>query len=129
MPDLRRPNLESKRTGRGESYVTVYSNRSDVGISEAAFCDLGASGDHYLHLAFDRTWAPFVGAVEEQTPQQEPTIQESNLKVTSSLMCQQLLSLIDGNTPDGSVRFYFDGKTIQDEKTGATLHRLEVPEA
>ncbi|WVM02325.1 hypothetical protein, partial [Salinibacter phage 7_11] len=24
-------------------------------------------------------------------------------------------------------RFYLDGKTIEDEKTGATLHRLKVP--
>lgn len=127
MTELKRPNLHSQRATTGAAFVTVYANRSDVGISQAAFERMDASDDHYLHLAFDPTWAPYVGAVAERTPQQEPAVQASNLKVTSSLMCQQLVSVVDGEVPQGSIRFYFSGDDLQDQKTGATLYRLRVP--
>jgi len=48
MPELKRPNLHSQRATTGAAFVTVYANRSDVGISEAAFERMGASDEHYL---------------------------------------------------------------------------------
>jgi hypothetical protein len=127
---LKRPNLQSDRgTSRG-AFVTVHADRTAVGISKAAEERLGVKEETYLHLAFDRTWTPYIGVVEEQTAQSEPPIimNGSTTKANASLLCRQLLKVVDGEAPDGSVRFYLSSETIEDEKTGATLHRLEVPE-
>lgn len=128
---LKRPNLQAERgTSRG-AFVTVHADRTAVGISKAAEQRLGAERRTHLHLAFDRTWTPYIGVVEKQTPQGEPPIMMngSTTKANASLLCRQLVKVIDGEVPEGeSIRFYLDRETIEDEKTGATLHRLQVPE-
>jgi len=59
----------------------------------------------------------------------EPTATESgeSIHVHSTLMCRHLVRLVDG-PPDNTLRFHFDGETAEDPDTGATLHRLEVPD-
>jgi len=130
MPTLKRPNLDPRRGYQADAFLSVYTNRIDLGVSKSALKVLDTDTDEFLHLAFDRTYAPFVGAISERTSQQEPRIRKcgSSIQISSARMCRELLKILDGEVPDDrTLRFYFDDKTIKDEETGATLHRLEVP--
>jgi len=129
MSTLKKPNLGAQ-TGRGlGAFISVRANRRRVGISEEAVERLGIERDeHFLRIAFDPTYWPLVGAVEERTAQKEPLIRdaEPGTVANSKVMCQHLLKVLDYE-PDGNVRFQFTGGTVIDED-GTTLHRLDVPE-
>lgn len=131
MPTLKRPDLDPRRGYYADAFLSVYTSRIDLGMSKSARKVLDADTDEFLHLAFDRTYAPYVGVINERTSQQEPRIRRcgSSIQISSARMCRELLKVVDGEVPDDkTLRFYFDDKTITDDKTGATLHRLEVPE-
>ena len=132
MPNFQKPNLTSDPGGHNRGpYVSIRSDKNTVGLSKAAQEKLGASEGAYLHLALDSTYRPWVAVLEEPTSQGEPQIRadgDGGRCVNSTLLNRQLRRLIDGDA-EGVFRFYLAGETTEDPETGATLHRLEVPEA
>jgi len=132
MPDtFRRPNLDAKRGGVGcEPYVSARKDGASLGLSQAAQRRLDIEKGDYMHLALDRTGTPWVGFLDDQTDQGEPMVRNDGKNgrvVNSTLMNRHLRSLVDGEV-EKTVRFHFTGETAEDSETGATLHRLEVPE-
>jgi hypothetical protein len=130
MPDFKKPNLSAKTGTTGEAFLSIHSDRQVLSISSRARETLGTSPGKHLLLALDRTHRPWVGVLDEETGQGEPEIHgdSKGATVNSTLMARHLMSLIDG-APGGCVRFHLSGETAEDPDTGATLHRLEVPEA
>jgi len=129
MATLKRPNLEANETGSlDDPFIAVRKDRQSVRISQGAVRRLGYSEGDYLHLAFDRGRQPLIAMIGEQTAQGEPQIcvYDHTYRAYSALLCTHLESAAYGDT-DESIRFYLDGKTVDDEETGATLHRLKVP--
>jgi len=129
MTTLKRPNLNAERSVADEPFLCVRKDRQAIRVSERACDRLGLEEGDYLHFAFDRGRRPLVGSLNHQTDQGEPQVYayEHSCRVYSALMCRHLDSAIYGDADEKSIRFYFDGETIEDEKTGATLHLLEVP--
>jgi len=128
MATLKRPNLEAEETGGLDPFIAVRKDRQSVRISQSAVSRLGYNEGDYLHLAFDRGRQPLIAMIGEQTAQGEPQIcvYDHTYRAYSALLCTHLVSAAYGDT-DESIRFYLDGKTVEDEETGATLHRLKVP--
>jgi hypothetical protein len=129
MISLKRPNLQHDRATREDPYLSVRKDRTTCGLSASAVEQLGAQPGDYLHLAFDRARVPLIGVIGERTEQHEPKILEHSgtHDISSTMLCTQLLNLIDGEIPEKTIRYYFEGTTIHDKETGATLHKLEVP--
>lgn len=132
---FRKPNLEAQTGGLGrEPYISVRTDGASLGISRAARKKYGAEKGRYLHFALDRTGAPWVAFLDEKTDQGEPQIRRDGKQghgaVINSTLLSRHLREIAGATGnlDSSLRFYFTGETAEDPDTGATLHRLEVPD-
>ena len=130
MPTLKRPNLQHDRATREEPYLSVRKDRTTCGLNGAAVDELGAEPGDFLHLAFDRTHTPLIGIVGERTNQYEPKILEHSgaYDISSTMLCKHLIRLVDGPTPDETIRFPFGGETLVDQETGARLHKLTVPD-
>lgn len=135
MPQFQKPNLEADSGGFGrDPYVSVRSDEATLGLSRAARDRLGVSVGDYFHFAIDRTGDPWIGIVEEETDQGEPQLRKhgkdrSGVVINSTLLNRHLREIAGANgEPDSSLRFYFLEETAEDPDTGATLHKLEVPD-
>lgn len=130
MPTFKKPNLQATRGASGRAYISVYSNRQALGFNCRAVRELQPEDGQHLHLALDDSYRPWIGFLDEPTDQGEPAVNTSGPGVTvhSTLMCRHLVRLVDGESED-TLRFHLNGETAEDPDTGATLHRLEVPDA
>jgi len=129
MITLKRPNLQHNRATHEDPYLSVRKDRTTCGLSASAVDRMGVQSGDYLHLAFDRARVPLIGVIGDRTEQHEPKILEHSgtHDISSTMLCTQLLNLIDEEIPEKTIRYYFEGTTLHDEETGATLHKLKVP--
>lgn len=133
MPTFQKPNLEADVGGVGrDPYISIRQDGTTLGISRAARKKLGVEGGEYVSLALDRTRRPWIGILPAPTDQGEPQIRtdgEHGYCVNSTLLNRHLRHLVDSDKAEGeTLRFHLSGETAEDPDTGATLHRLEVPE-
>jgi len=135
MPTFQKPNLEADTGGLGrEPYLSVRSDGASLGLSRGARENYDVETGTYVHLAFDQSRRPWVAFLGEPTNQGEPQVREDGRGgdgrvINSTLLNRHLREVAEvGRELESSLQFHFTGETAEDPETGATLHRLEIPE-
>jgi len=132
MPTFQKPNLEALAGGRlHDEWISIRKGGNSIGISRGARHALNAEVGDHLTFALDRRRRPWIGVVEAPTEQGEPKIckdGDTGHCINSTPLNRHLRNVIDGDAENQTIRFPLSGDTEEDPDTGATLHRLEVPE-